>query len=331
MGDMDATDRGIFAVEKEEPAKPGASANRRASVGFAVSGGDSMLGGGFMRYKYLKEVVVKGEGTIELNFQKSTFEAVTLQVKCQTSAERDDLLQKLTDNALEGKAWIHKYDPTPVDSFKHLCHHFKHGGLMGKIHAILEFFVDFILRLTLFWCDVKDIKKEGLWIPLFVCSMLWLAIFSYLMVAVMGLITGNIPALSSMLLGVTLGAIGTSLPNAMGSIIMSKQGKSAASIGNAFGSNVQNVFLAMAGPWIIFLSSGPKDEFGNDITTVAMNPPKSGQSVQEGVGWMIGTLVLVVMFAIMPTTCTFNKSAGYLFLAVYAVYLAWTVYEFEFE
>merc|ERR1711976_672082 len=146
----------------------------------------------------------------------------------------------------------------------------------------------------------------------------------------MGLITENIPALSSMLLGVTLGAIGTSLPNAMGSIIMSKQGKSAASIGNAFGSNVQNVFLAMAGPWIIFLCSGPTDKSGEPITTVAMNPPKSGQSVQEGVGWMIGTLVLVVLFAVMPTTCTFNKSAGYLFLAVYAFYLSWTVYEFEF-
>merc|ERR1712226_1639422 len=97
------------------------------------------------------------------------------------------------------------------------------------------------------------------------------------MVAVMGLISANISFLSPMLLGVTLGAIGTSLPNAMGSIIMSKQGKSAASIGNAFGSNVQNVFLAMAGPWIIYLCSGPKDKDGNAVTTVAMNPPKSGQ------------------------------------------------------
>merc|ERR1711868_350861 len=116
----------------------------------------------------------------------------------------------------------------------------------------------------------------------------WLAVFSYLMVAVMGLISLNIPQLSPMLLGVTLGAIGTSLPNAMGSIIMSKQGKSAASIGNAFGSNVQNVFLAMAGPWIIYLSANTDGD-----TTVPMIPSTKGQSVQEGVSWMIGTLVLV--------------------------------------
>merc|ERR1712045_830664 len=109
-------------------------------------------------------------------------------------------------------------------------------------------------------------------------------------------ISANIALLSPMLLGVTLGAIGTSLPNAMGSIIMSKQGKSAASIGNAFGSNVQNVFLAMAGPWIIYLSSGQMTPDGEEITTVAMAPPKKGQSVSEGVTWMIGTLILVVVF-----------------------------------
>merc|ERR1719277_945786 len=104
----------------------------------------------------------------------------------------------------------------------------------------------------------------------------------------MGEVASNIPCLTPMLLGVTIGAIGTSLPNAIGSVLMAGQGKSAAAIGNAFGSNVQNVFLAMAGPWIIFLCSGPKDKDGNPVTTVAMNPPKSGQSVQEGVTWMIG-------------------------------------------
>merc|ERR1712190_101507 len=138
-------------------------------------------------------------------------------------------------------------------------------------------------------------------------AMFWLAFFSWLMVAVMGLISANIACLSPMLLGVTLGAIGTSLPNAMGSIIMSKQGKSAASIGNAFGSNVQNVFLAMAGPWIIYLSCTTDiGEDGLPVTTVYMPPPVKGQSVTEGINWMIATLVLVVCFALAPQTCTLS-------------------------
>merc|ERR1712137_1263993 len=121
-------------------------------------------------------------------FKKSQFEVVTLQVKCASSKDRDELLENLKEHSL-GRAYVHDYDPTPIFSFKHLFHHLKHESCMGRIHAILEFFVDFILRLTLFWCDVKDIKKEGRWIALFVCSMLWLAAFSYAMVAVMGLIS----------------------------------------------------------------------------------------------------------------------------------------------
>merc|ERR1712232_553927 len=114
------------------------------------------------------------------------------------------------------------------------------------------------------------------------------------------------------LLGVTFGAIGTSLPNAMGSVIMAQQGKSAAAIGNAFGSNVQNVFLAMAAPWIIYLSTSGED-------SVDMPPPTQGQSVTEGVFWMVGTLILVVFFAIIPQTCILSKWYGYLFVLIYAV------------
>merc|ERR1712050_183356 len=116
----------------------------------------------------------------------------------------------------------------------------------------------------------------------------------------------------------------------MGSIIMYKQGKAAAAIGNAFGSNVQNVFLAMAGPWIIYLNfTTDTNPDGSLVSVVPMEPPKKGQSVNEGITWMLGTLVLVVLFAIMPQSCTLNKGAGYIFLSVYAFYLVWTVFEFE--
>merc|ERR1712232_821448 len=166
--------------------------------------------------------------------------------------------------------------------------------------------------------------KENRWIICFIGAMLWLAAFSYAMVQVMGMISMNIPSLTPMLLGVTVGAIGTSLPNAIGSVIMASQGKSAAAIGNAFGSNVQNVFLAMAGPWVIYMSFFPDGAGGIDMT-----PPKSGQSVSEGVKWMVGTLLLVVLCAILPKTCALSKSMGYLFIFVYIAYLCWTVCEFE--
>jgi len=299
--------------------------NKRGSVGFAVD--DSMLGGGgnFLRYEDLDEVAVMGEGVLALTFAKNAMEKTTLRVKVTGGAKkREELLDNLKENSLQdGRTWIHKYDPTPVQAIASFKHHFSHAQIFGKIHAICELFVDLMLSSTMFWCDVKDVKKEKLWPICFTMSMLWLATFSFTMVQVMGQITANIPELSAMLLGVTIGAIGTSLPNAIGSVIMAGQGKSAAAIGNAFGSNVQNVFLAMAGPWIIFMSTtGDAD--------VGMAPPTSGQSVSEGVHWMVGTLALVVVFALLPPVFAYTKAAGGVFIAVYVVYLTWTVYEFEF-
>ena len=54
--------------------------------------------------------------------------------------------------------------------------------------------------------------------------------------------------------GITVCAIGTSFPNAVASVLMAQQNKPAAAIANALGSNVQNVFLAMALPWVPFRS-----------------------------------------------------------------------------
>mmetsp|Transcript_10832 Transcript_10832/g.24537 ORF Transcript_10832/g.24537 Transcript_10832/m.24537 type:complete len:537 (-) Transcript_10832:112-1722(-) len=317
---LDAEDIGIIAEPAEAPREEKGGKASRASVGFAVDKEGALMGA-VMMYKDLREVVVVGEGVVELTFQKNFYEKVTLKVKAESGQKRDELLENLRVHS--NRTWIHSYDPTCMSAVDNLKHHVKASpSILGKIYAVLEFFVDFVLRLTLFWCDVKDIKKEKFWVPCFIAAMLWLAFFSYSMVFVMGKITENIPALSSMLLGVTIGAIGTSLPNAMGSIIMASQGKSAAAIGNAFGSNVQNVFLAMAGPWMIYMcATGDQD--------VPQPPPEQGQSISEGVMWMLGTLILVVFFAILPETCTFSKAYGYIFMTVYVFYLMWTVYEFE--
>eukprot|EP00931_Biecheleriopsis_adriatica_P048402 TRINITY_DN2795_c0_g1_i3.p1 TRINITY_DN2795_c0_g1~~TRINITY_DN2795_c0_g1_i3.p1 ORF type:complete len:537 (-),score=130.77 TRINITY_DN2795_c0_g1_i3:105-1715(-) len=316
---MAAEENGIMAEETGTKKKK----NKRGSVGFAV-GGDSLMGD-FMKYEDLDEVAVKAEGLLEMTFKKTAMEKITLKVKCTGGAkERELLLANLKENTLQdGQTWIHDYDPTPKNAIAAFKHHWSHSGVQGKLHALGELLVDLLLSSTMFWCDVKDVKLEGRWPLCFVMSMVWLACFSFSMVQVMGKITENIPALSAMLLGVTIGAIGTSLPNAIGSVIMAEQGKSAAAIGNAFGSNVQNVFLAMAGPWIIFMSTTGDAEVG-------MAPPASGQSVGEGVSWMMGTLLLVVLFALTPPTFAFTKIAGYIFLSVYVVYLSWTVYEFEF-
>merc|ERR1711862_862900 len=58
-------------------------------------------------------------------------------------------------------------------------------------------------------------------------------------------------------------------------------------------------------------------------------PPVQRQSVSEGITWMLGTLILVVIFAIVPLVCSLTTGAGYIFVSLYMFYFCWTVYEFN--
>jgi len=161
--------------------------------------------------------------------------------------------------------------------------------------------------------DVKDIRKEGTWPMCFVGAMCWLAIFSYGMLEIAEQIHCNINAIPNAFLGITVCAVGTSFPNAVASIIMAQQNKPAAAIANALGSNVQNVFLAMALPWVIYcLQQG--------VTSI----PQNVAGINEGVAWMMGTLILVLIMVLIPPVCAMNKSYGYLLALVYVLYLVQT-------
>merc|ERR1712135_280861 len=181
---------------------------------------------------------------------------------------------------------------------------------MGRLVAFPEFCVDVLLKSTLFLVDVKQIEKQGRWPLCFVGAMCWLAFFSWLMLVVANEINCNIPVLSNAFLGITVCAVGTSFPNAVASILMAKQDKPAAAIANALGSNVQNVFLAMALPWCIYSA---QHGFGGIPQDVA--------GISEGVAWMMGTLIMVVIFALLPPVCTFTPWIGIVLIIVYVVYL----------
>merc|ERR1719331_1449821 len=100
------------------------------------------------------------------------------------------------------------------------------------------------------------------WYPVaFVMSMAWLAIFAYLVVTVCNGIHDDF-GISTVVLGFTVAAAGTSFPNVFSGMVVSRQGKPSMAIANALGANVQNVFLALALPWMIqscFIVHGPFD------------------------------------------------------------------------
>lgn len=310
---LDATAHGIYAeqsVKTAEHKKP--KLNTRGSIGFQFDSPDAMLGP-VLKYKDLKEVVVMEMGVIELEFYHG-FQHVTLRLTVPDMEKRDQLLKNITEYSL-GKAWVHGYDATAMGAIKHFMHTMtsKNESLWDKFCAIPEFLIDFCLKGTLFAFDVKDIRKESRWPMCFMGAMFWLAIFSFFMLEIAGQINYNIPALPNSFLGITVCAIGTSFPNAVASVLMAQQNKPAAAIANALGSNVQNVFLAMALPWVIYSAQTGFKPITQDVA-----------GISEGVFWMMGTLLLVVFFVMLPAVCTLTKCNGVVLIIVYVVYLCLT-------
>merc|ERR1719161_417065 len=316
---MNTTDnaRGIMCVSEEEIMAEQAARKakgKRHTVGINMGdhGGEGSLLGSqnILLYKYLNEVVVKEGGTLELEFQKGQFYRSTLRVKCQGTVQRDELLAMIQEH--DEKMWVHKYDPTVKGAWDSFRHEIAHQPLAGKLGAVAEFLIDVLLKGTLWWCDVKKVGLEGKWPLCFAGAMTWLAVFSWVMLEIANQINYNIPSLPSAFLGITVCAVGTSFPNAVASIIMAAQDKPAAAIANALGSNVQNVFLAMAMPWVIYCTQ-------HNFKPV----PQSVEGINEGVFWMLVTLLLLI-FMVIPGRCTLNKGYGYVLCVVYIAWLTLT-------
>jgi len=325
----------IHEEEKQEPTETTiAKTANRTSVEVQIH--ENLIEGQRLKYEQLREVRVAGEGVMYMDFKQSAFNMITIKVTTPTNEKRKelvDLMKKNSGHRLDGVLWFDVYDASLEGAFKHFNHNIKEPGAMAKILAVFEIIADIMLKTTMGSVDVKDVKKQNRWVLCFIGAMCWLALFSFLMLEVATQINSCIPQLSMAFLGVTVCAVGTSFPNAIASVLMAKDGLSAAAIANALGSNVQNVFLAMAFPWLIYMAT--PTALANIISTnpvpqwtpVAQEPPEKGQSVTEGVQWMLGTLVLVIILAILPEKCAFNKTMGRFLCFVYVIYLVWTSYE----
>ncbi|CAE7942352.1 Slc24a2 [Symbiodinium necroappetens] len=309
---LDATEHGIYAEPNKPPVEPEPKANARGSLGFTFAGGGDALLGPMLKYKDLKEVVLMDMGVINLEFIHN-LQHITLRLTVEDAAKRTELLNNIQEYSL-CRPWVHGYDATIRGAWQHLYHTMvSKDPLLDKLLAIPHFLIDGLLKLTLFAVDVKDVRKEGRWPLCFVGAMFWLAIFSFFMLEIANQIHYNIPALPNSFLGITVCAIGTSFPNAVASVLMAQQNKPAAAIANALGSNVQNVFLAMALPWVIF-------QFQYGGKPIDQNVA----GIDEGVLWMSGTLLLVVFFVFLPPFCKLSYAYGPVLVSVYLAYLVIT-------
>ncbi|KAK1882560.1 Sodium/potassium/calcium exchanger 3 [Dissostichus eleginoides] len=84
----------------------------------------------------------------------------------------------------------------------------------------------------------------------FLASTLWIAIFSYLMVWMVTIISYTLD-IPDYIMGITFLAAGTSVPDCMASLIVARQGMGDMAVSNSIGSNIFDILLGLGFPWAL--------------------------------------------------------------------------------
>lgn len=84
----------------------------------------------------------------------------------------------------------------------------------------------------------------------FIASTLWIAIFSYLMVWMVTIISYTLD-IPDYIMGITFLAAGTSVPDCMASLIVARQGMGDMAVSNSIGSNIFDILLGLGFPWAL--------------------------------------------------------------------------------
>uniref|UniRef100_A0A3B4E7N7 Sodium/calcium exchanger membrane region domain-containing protein n=1 Tax=Pygocentrus nattereri TaxID=42514 RepID=A0A3B4E7N7_PYGNA len=105
----------------------------------------------------------------------------------------------------------------------------------------------------LLYCTVPNCvlpRWERWFMVTFVVSTLWIAVFSYLMVWMVTIISFTLD-IPDVIMGITFLAAGTSVPDCMASLIVARQGMGDMAVSNSIGSNIFDILLGLGFPWAL--------------------------------------------------------------------------------
>lgn len=155
--------------------------------------------------------------------------------------------------------------------------------------------------------DTKNEKKKKFFAITFVGSILWIALYSYLMVW-WATVTGKCFGISDVVMGLTFLAAGTSVPDLITSVLVAKQGKGDMAVSSSVGSNIFDVTVGLPVPWLLWCLVNGK-----------AHPVSS-----EGIGCSISLLFLMlilVFLSIVGFKWKMTKPMGGVMLILYVIFV----------
>ncbi|XP_074523273.1 sodium/potassium/calcium exchanger 1-like [Halichoeres trimaculatus] len=165
----------------------------------------------------------------------------------------------------------------------------------------------FPLWLTL--PDVRNPASKRFFIMTFVGSILWIGVFSYLMVWWAHQV-GETVGISEEIMGLTILAAGTSIPDLITSVIVARKGLGDMAVSSSVGSNIFDITVGLPVPWLLYtlLHKG-------DPVTVSSN----------GLFCAIVLLFLMLLFVIISIAACRWKMSRMLGLTMFVLYFAFLV------
>ena len=189
-------------------------------------------------------------------------------------------------------------------------------NLQGRVIFVLTAPIMLWLYLTIPDCTSAywRAKSDKVFIATFCCSLVSIALFSYLMVW-WATIAGQVFGVSDTVMGLTLLAAGTSIPDALSSVYMARNGEGDMAVSSSIGSNIFDILVGLPLPWM--------------LKTVLLEPGSVASVHSPYV--VVYVLLLLLMVAcvvtsIMAAGWKMSRGLGVIMTILYCMFLAVAIY-----
>ncbi|KAL1256872.1 hypothetical protein QQF64_012417 [Cirrhinus molitorella] len=178
--------------------------------------------------------------------------------------------------------------------------------------ATYLFLLPIVFPLWLTVPDVRNPASKKFFVITFLGSIVWIAIFSYLMVWWAHQV-GETIGISEEIMGLTILAAGTSIPDLITSVIVARKGLGDMAVSSSVGSNIFDITMGLPVPWLMY-------SFFHSLAPVPVS--------SNGLFCAIVLLFLMLIFVIISiAACKWrmNKVLGFIMFILYFVFLVLSV------
>ncbi|XGW02757.1 hypothetical protein V3C99_014633 [Haemonchus contortus] len=174
-------------------------------------------------------------------------------------------------------------------------------------------------------CTLPDVRKpswRSWFVVTFIGSVLWIALFSYLMVWWANVI-GETFAIPTEIMGLTILAAGTSIPDLITSVIVARKGLGDMAVSSSIGSNLFDICVGLPVPWILYFIVALFRYSNGAFPTVAV--------VSNGLICSVGMLFLMLIFLVVAIALSKWKMDKIFGLVMIISYLGFCVFSVFLE